>query len=204
MRARISSFYLPLALVSLLLSAPEVRAEFKCSSDISYKWVKRPPVASHSPRTDAVAPGSRTPSPTATPVSPAPTPEPTTVRLLGIERGGNDEAIARAALQMETDRQRIRASEACKRDHESFGTCVALKMSARSNVLNSLSFSARSELERALTEECRQQEGSCLSVEVSEPKCREIVVAQPTASPAAEKPSDTKGSKEPAKNGKKK
>jgi hypothetical protein len=203
MRARISSFYLPLALVSLLLSAPEVTAEFRCSSDISYKWVKRPPAASHSPRADAVAQG-RTPAPTATPLPPAPTPEPTIVRLLGLERGGSDEASARTALQMEADRQRIRASEACKRDHESFGTCVALKMSSQANVLNSLSFSTRAELEKALTEECRQQEGSCLGVEVSEPKCREIVVAQPTASPAAEKPSDTKGSKEPAKNGKKK
>ena len=204
MRASISSFYLPLVLVSLLLSATEVTAEFRCSSDISYKWVKRPPVASHSPHADGVAPGGRAPAPTATPVPPAPTPEPTIVRLLGLERGGSDEASARTALQMEADRQRIRASEACKRDHESFGTCVALKMSAQANVLNSLSFATRAELEKALTEECRQQEGTCLGVEVSEPKCREIVVAQPAASPAAEKPSDTKGSKEPAKNGKKK
>jgi hypothetical protein len=123
---------------------------------------------------------------------------------LGLERGGSDEATARTALQMETDRQRIRASEACKRDHEAFGTCVALKMSSQANVLNSLSFSARSELEKALAEECRQQEGTCLGVDVSEPKCREVVAVQPSASPASEKPSDTKGSKEPAKDGKKK
>jgi hypothetical protein len=77
-------------------------------------------------------------------------------------------------------------------------------MRSQANVLNSLSFSTRAELEKALTEECRQQEGTCLGVEVSEPKCREIVVAQPVASPAAEKPSDTKGSKEPSKDAKKK
>jgi hypothetical protein len=105
---------------------------------------------------------------------------------------------------METDRQRIRASEACKREHEAFGTCVALKMSARATVLNSLSFSARSELERALAEECRQQEGTCLGVEVSEPKCREIVAAKPSASPEPEKPGDAKGAKQPPKDGKKK
>jgi hypothetical protein len=123
---------------------------------------------------------------------------------MGLERGGIDEAAARAALQMETDRQRIRATEACKREHEAFGTCVALKLSSRSTVLNSLSFSARSELEKALAEECRQQEGTCLGIEVSEPKCREIVVAQPSASPAGQKPADTKGAKEPAKDAKKK
>ena len=148
--------------------------------------------------------GSRNPAPTANPGPPVSTPEPTIVRLLGLERGGNDEASARTALQMETDRQRIRASEACKRDHEAFGTCVALKMSSQANILNSLSFSARSELEKALAEECRQQEGTCLGVDVSEPKCREIVAAKPSASQAPDKPSDTKGSKEPAKEGKKK
>jgi hypothetical protein len=77
-------------------------------------------------------------------------------------------------------------------------------MSSQANILNSLSFSARSELEKALAEECRQQEGTCLGVDVSEPKCREIVAAKPSASQAPDKPSDTKGSKEPAKEGKKK
>jgi hypothetical protein len=77
-------------------------------------------------------------------------------------------------------------------------------MSAQASVLNSLSFSGRSELEKALTEECRHQEGSCTGVEVAEPKCAEVVAAQPAASPGPDKPSDTKGSKEPAKDGKKK
>ncbi len=147
---------------------------------------------------------SHSPPPAPTSVPPTATPEPTIVRLLGVERGGNDEPGARAALQIETDRQRIRASEACKREHEAFGTCVALKMSSNSSALNSMSFSARAELEKALTEECRQQEGTCLAVEVSEPKCREIVVAQPSQSPVPDQPADTKGAKEPSKDGKKK
>jgi len=200
MRARILSFYLPLVLLSSLLSAPEGIAEFKCSSDISYKWVKTQPAAAPS----LVGGGSlsHTPSPTAVP--PTGAPEPTIVRLMGLERGGIDEAAARAALQMEADRQRIRASEACKREHEAFGTCVALKMSSQANVLNSLGFSARSELEKALTDECRLQEGSCLGVDISEPTCREIAPPVAAASPVAEKPADTKGAKEPAKPAKKK
>lgn len=203
MRARISSFYLPLALASLVLSAPQGMAEFKCSSEISYKWAKRQPAPTPHAGT-AVKAGGPSQAPAPTPAPPQPTPEPTIVRLLGLERGGTDEVSARASLQTETDRQRIRASEACKRDHEAFGTCVALKMSGQATVLNSLSFSARAELEKALTEECRQQEGTCLGVEVSEPKCREVVAAQPSASPAPDKQADTKGAKEPAKDGKKK
>ena len=200
MRARIVSFCLPVALLSPLLSASSVYAEFRCSADISYTWVKKAAVETSRPE----GPRGTTPGQTPTPLPPVPTPEPTLVRLLGVERGGVEEASAKAALQLETDRQRIRASEACKREHEAFGTCVALKMNARSTVLNSLSFSARSELERALAEECRQQQGTCLAVDVSEPKCREIVVAQPAPSPAPEKSADTKGGKAPAKDAKKK
>ncbi len=175
-------------------------AEFRCSADISYKWVKTPAAEVSRPE----APRGTSVGSTPTSVPAPPTPEPAIVRLLGIERAGVDEATARGTLQMEADRQRIRASEACKREHESFGTCVALKMSSRSTVLNSLSFSARAELEKALAEECRHQEGTCVGVEVSEPKCREIVAAQPSPSPAPEKSADTKGAKPAAKDAKKK
>ena len=173
------------------LSAYEVSAEFRCSSEISYKWVKRPaePRPSHHASALGGAAG-QTPVPTPTPLPPAPNPEPSVVRLMGLERAGVDEAAAKVSLQMEVDRQRIRASEACKRDHESYGTCVALKMSARSTILNSLSFNARADLEKALAEECKQQEGTCLGVDVTEPKCREIVEAKPTEPAAA--PADKK------------
>lgn len=200
MRVRIVSFWLSVALLSLLLSASSGSAEFRCSADISYKWLKKP--AAEVARPDA--PRGTAVGPTPTPVPPTPVQEPVIVRLLGIERAGVDEATAKGALQMEADRQRIRASEACKREHEAFGTCVALKMSSRSTILNSLSFSARAELEKALADECRHQEGTCVGVEVSEPKCREIVITQPSPSPAPEKSADTKGAKPAAKDAKKK
>ena len=172
--------------MSSTLCVCEVMAEFRCSSEISYKWVKSPPEPrpSHGGPAPVALPG-QTPVANPTPRPPAPTPEPTIVRLMGLERSGSDENAAKGSLQMEVDRQRIRASEACKRDHESYGTCVALKMSARSTILNSLSFNARADLEKALAEECKQQEGTCLGVDVSEPKCREIVEAKPTEPPAA-------------------
>ena len=211
MRVRISSFCLPLAV--LLWGAPtaeQAAAEFRCNAEISYKWVKRVSEASVSvggaPAPVGSAHGaapSKTPAPAPTPVPPRATPEPTIVRLMGLERAGTDEASAKATLQMDIERQRIRASEACKRDHESYGTCVALKMGANASVLNSLGFSARAELEKALNEECKQQEGTCLGVDVTEPKCREIVEAKPTPPSEAEKPADSKagakGGKDPKK-----
>jgi hypothetical protein len=123
---------------------------------------------------------------------------------MGVERSGSDEPSARENLQVDIDRHRIRASEACKRDHESYGTCVALKMSSNASTLNSLSFNARGDLEKALSEECKQQEGTCLGVEVTEPKCREIVVAKPSAAPDSEKTDDTKAAAKGAKDTKKK
>ena len=197
MRARNLYFCLSFALVSSTLSAHQVSAEFRCASEISYKWVKTAtePRPLHGAAAPVAVPG-QTPV-TTQPPPPKPTPEPTVVRLMGLERAGVDENTAKVSLQMEVDRQRIRASEACKRDHESYGTCMALKMSARSTILNSLSFNARADLEKALAEECKQQEGTCLGVDVTEPKCREIVEAKPTepAAAAADKKADAKKKK---------
>ncbi len=206
MRARISSFYLPLALICLVPFTNQASAEFRCNADISYRWVKRVPEVSTLPappvggghgsaRSQAAAP---------TPLPPKPTPEPTIVRLIGVERSGEDEATAKANLQVDIDRHRIRASEACKRDHESYGTCVALKMSSNASVLNSLGFSARADLEKALNEECRQQEGTCLGVDVSESKCREIVAAKPSAAPEGDKADASKAAPKGGKDPKKK
>ena len=204
MRVTISSFCLPLVL--LCWGAPcaeQAAAEYRCNAEISYKWVKR---VAEVPTPAAVARGvghNQTPSPSLTPEPPKPTPEPAIVRLMGLERSGTDEASAKATLQMDIERQRIRASEACKRDHEGYGTCVALKLGANASTLNSLGFGARAELEKALNEECKQQEGTCLGVDVTEPKCREIVESKPTIPSDGEKPADSKagakGGKDPKK-----
>jgi hypothetical protein len=55
--------------------------------------------------------------------------------------------------------------------------------------LNSLSFSARSKVEEALIEECKLQQGRCVSIDSGEPTCRVIVGAAEPASVAAEAPS---------------
>lgn len=203
MRARISSFYLALALVFTATYVTDASAEFRCTADISYKWVKKvlePPTSHPSAPAGPGHGAAPTPAPTATP---KPSPEPSIVRLMGVERSGADEASAKASLQTEVERQRIRASEACKRDHESYGTCVALKMSGNASTLNSLGFGARTELEKALSEECRQQEGTCMGVDVTEPKCREIADAAPAAADGA-KDADPKAGAKGGKDAKKK
>jgi hypothetical protein len=160
-------------------------AEFACQSDVSYKWAR-------TTRNETVPQGASAGA-TKGPAVPAATAgsgqqaEPLIVRFLGIERVGKDEAEAKRVLETEINRQKVRASEDCLREHEAFGVCVATKLSTKSSVLNSLSFSARADLEKALTEECQGQQGRCLGVEASQPVCRELVSAQPTVAADAKK-----------------
>jgi hypothetical protein len=180
------SFISPV-LTSVLMLFPALgNAEFICSSDVSYKWVKT--AASKSEESVVPQKESKEVSVTPTAAPAVPAAAPSQVRYASVERGGADEAAAKTALNIELSRQKARASERCKREHESFGECLATKLSVKGTVLNSLSFSARAQLEKALTEECQAQQGTCLSVESSEPACREAVKVNKSgsASPGAE------------------
>lgn len=172
-------------------------AEFSCSSEVSYKWVKQTSDA------DGATGGSvATASPTGTPgtggaekkgsgdSADKPQPVPSNMRFATVERAAKDEASAKNALAVEVARQKARASERCKRDHENFGECLATKLSVKSSLLNSLGFSTRAQVETAITEECKAQQGTCLTVESADPVCREVAAGTPApadAAPAADK-----------------
>lgn len=172
------------ALSSMVSSAPSAYAEFACRGDVVYKWVRTSVEAE--PSTAGGGAGALTQGTPA--AQPAPAEEPRTVRLIEVERVGKDEAAAKLLLEGELARQKVRASEACVRQHEALGSCVSTKLAANAHVLNSLGFSARTALEEALTTECRSQQGRCMGVEASAAQCREIAAAAP---PAAE--DDKKG-----------
>ncbi len=177
-------------------------AEFACSADVSYTWVKSPADSGHPDAVDHQA-TSETPagrgggrqgadSQAVKPNTPPPEPKPAVVRFASVQRAGLDEAGAKANLQVELQRQKVRASEQCKRDHESIGDCMATKLSSRASTLNSLGFSARAELEKALTRECSGQQGVCLSVDSTEPQCRQYGSGKAGDQAAADKKSPAK------------
>lgn len=173
-----------LSVAGALHETRQAQAEFVCLSDISYQWVKQEPqptLAEDGGRSKARSASGQTPLPVSTAVQNAQDksdPEPSIVRFATVERRGRDEVEAKSALQIEVNRQKGRASDKCRQDHENFGQCLATKLSVKSSVLNSLSFSARAQLEKALTEECQIQLGTCLNVASTEPACREIVGEQ--------------------------
>lgn len=173
--------FLPLLSVVFVVIMPQfAEGEFKCSAQVSYKWVK-----------DA-------PQKTGTPPAAPPTPgEPSTVHFASVERSGADEAAAKVALDIELTRQKVRASEACRREHEGYGECVARKFGAHKGTIESLSFSARKEFEKALLEECKGQVGSCVTVTSTDPACKEVVLAP--AADAAPAEGDKKDDKKKKK-----
>lgn len=188
--------YFSIGVMSLFLSAvvlpSSVWAEFSCSSEVSYRWVKGKVPAPPAPAPQGGKSASGTPAATTPSANGSATAGGTIVRFSAIQRTGADEAAAKQALAAEVGRQKIRASEACKRDHEGFAGCMATNMSVKASLLNSLSFSARTELEKAILDECREQQGSCASVDSAEPQCKEVVVAEAPAAAADAKKGDAK------------
>jgi hypothetical protein len=161
-------------------------AEFACSAEVSYKWTKGKVAVQSAGGASGAAGGASGGRAGATATAAAGGAPPSVVRFSTVERTGADEVAAKAALQIEINRQKVRASESCKRDHEGFGACVSTKLSVQSSVLNSLSFSVRNEVEKAILDECREQQGACVAVESSDPSCKEIVAAAVPASGAGD------------------
>jgi hypothetical protein len=179
------------AVVGYAQSGPAY-AEFACSVDVSYRWVKDGGSdSSDIPHADIGKKADASEARGATGV--AETAESTVgtkedapkaamseilVRFASIERRGKSEQDARAGLLVEVNRQKARAHDRCRREHESFGDCVSTKMGIKASTLNSLSFSARSKVEEALIDECRVQQGRCGAVDSGEPVCRDLSAAQ--------------------------
>lgn len=135
--------------ITIALAPIKAEAEFLCKSSVSYKWKK--------------AKGE----------------EEVEVAFQLIERSGTDEAKAKLALNGAVDRAKGEAFEACKKDHEDLASCISNKYSAYGSTLRSLGFGARKALEDAITSDCTAQEGRCLVTSAADPKCEEIVAAEP-------------------------
>ncbi len=178
MRVGIVRFALLLVAAVWAAGAAPAAAEFVCSSDVSFSWAKAvTPVPTPSDEAAGVARQAGKGGPSHTPA--ATSPAPIVVRVAGVQRFGLDEAGAKANLEIEVNRQKTRAAESCRRDHESPGDCLATKLASRASTLNSLGFSARAELEKALRTECFEQQGTCLGAESSPPQCREYARLKP-------------------------
>jgi len=180
----------------VLLTLPawtQVHAEVECSSEVFYTWTKSSAEAEQPEgamgQGDSSAPPQETAEnlPAAAGAKGAPgdtaagakSGKLQTVRFFIAQRRGTDEATAKDALQLEVQRQKTRAAERCKRAHESTGECLTTKLSIKSSTLNSLSFSARAQAEKALLEECQVKQGRCIAVDAAPVTCRDLSASGP-------------------------
>ncbi len=170
-------FFLELLVSTLsgvVVAAGLAHAEVACVAEVSYRWMKEGPSSAET------APGigdkSKEAPKAAAKAEPAKqgASNEQRVRCATVERSGKDEGAVRAGLLIEVNRQKARAHERCKRDHESFGDCVSTKLAAKASTLNSLSFSARTKVEEALIQECQAQQGRCVAIDSEEPTCRNL------------------------------
>jgi hypothetical protein len=197
-----------------LLPCTRAYSEVECSSEVFYTWTKQAAEADQQgaaiePVGAAATPASAAPppppaaagaqSPTGGSAAGAANPQVQTVRFLVVQRKAQDEAAAKSALQVEVQRQKTRAAERCKRAHESTGECLTTKLSIKSSTLNSLSFSARAQAEKAILEECQMQQGHCLAVDAAPTTCRELSAAGPAVEASGAKGKEAGAGKPDAK-----
>lgn len=148
-----------LVIVGILLGfAPGwARAEFVCRADVSYQWKRE------KEETALTVPFSR------------------------IEARGKDEAAAKAGIAEQVVREKTRASEQCRQNHENTAGCVARKFELYGVSMHTLGFSGRKKLEEAITSDCAAAQGLCVESAAGDPVCTEIVEAAPEAAPKDKK-----------------
>lgn len=156
---------------SVVLDAQIARADFVCSSDVTYKWKEE---------------GVGTPAAGSANSEKA-------VHFSITDAAGDSEEAAKAKLSPLLIAAKARAALACQEEHENQSKCIATKYSAMSTVVNSLSFSARKELEESIISDCKKSQGKCLEASSSDPKCSEVKKAEATPQGGSDAKSETKG-----------
>lgn len=97
-----------------------------------------------------------------------------TIQWTILETTGSDEASAKQRLKELAAKQEVKALTECEKKHHNLSGCMAAKYSGMSNVLRTLSFTARNTLEEAIAEDCASEQGECLKVTTTEAVCEAV------------------------------
>lgn len=152
-----------IVLSSLVFRIEAALGQVTCVSEVSYRW--------SSDSSGVVA----APSPTAQSDSKEGqsnlAPSGNAIFWARLTASGGDEVKVRAALAEKVTREKVRASDSCKRLHENTAACISTKHSALSATIQAQGFDARKKLENAIQADCEMQRGKCLEILSSEPAC---------------------------------
>ncbi|NLF25622.1 MAG: hypothetical protein GX589_08220 [Deltaproteobacteria bacterium] len=129
--------------------------------------------------------------------------EPQSVFFINVAGNAADMEAAKVQVSRLADSEKVRARDACMRQHENLSGCISAKFAAESSLLAKLGFSARKSLEEAINADCKSQQGQCLEPVVSEIKCLQTEEAKEEGQDQASKKGKEESSSDtPAKKGK--
>ncbi len=114
---------------------------------------------------------------------------------------GIDEESAKNKLKEAVEAEKSISLAGCKQGHENLAGCIAAKFQSLGDTYQALGFSARKTMEDAISKDCENQQGLCVSASSTDAACVQRFEGAP--SPTPEEGGDKKEEKGKAK-GKKK
>ncbi len=147
-------------------------AEVTCEANVSYIWKKKPPPPPPIPAQGATAVPTPTPTGDAQPTS-SPKEEPTPVEVLykRIGETGTVELEVKNKLASRLPLVEAEALNDCNRLHANQSSCVATRFGAMRRDYQLFDFGTRKAVLNALTEDCRDNYGDCLSAKSGQIFC---------------------------------
>lgn len=173
-----NSFLLFLPILFVVSSA---EAEFRCRSDVRFKWQKKD---DSTPQPNKGGTGKSAPQ------ADNSTDQDKSIRdvfFKNVEAKGDTEDDTKNKLKDLVSEERALADSSCRELHENQTKCLALKYSQNASVIGMLSFLQRKDFEKKIIEDCEMSSGSCLGSAATEPICLEIKKADAQPSPEAGK-----------------
>lgn len=169
---------LVILMISLTALIPgALHAEFRCQADVSYVWKKTPPVLEEGEKQQMSDEQE----------------EPKRLVFSQPFSEAETEEKARAKLESLVLRERGKAREACRREHENVSHCIGSKLESMRGVLDRSGFSVRQRLEESIQTDCEQKRGLCQKTEVSEYVCEETAAAAAEEGEEGEEEDEKKG-----------
>jgi len=169
---------------SFFLVASSVPAEFRCESEVRYRWKPTVKAVPLKPGTAGEQAAPEKPSGSEEKKDGAGNQDGREVFWSLSSSTGELEDQAKASLKTIITEQRAKADMACRDAHENQTKCVATKYLQNATTFQMMGFTQRKAFEKKIIEDCEQASGNCLGSAATEPVCQEVKKAE--AAPAAD------------------
>ncbi len=153
-----------------------------CTSEFSYKWKRIPP-----PPPPELA-GGKKGKPAALPTPDPDLYQPIESPAISIKESGTIEDEVKARVQAAVNDTTIQAMKICVDLHQNLGTCLSKKLGAVSVQLDRMDFDTKRAIREQSLEDCKKEQGICLSTSKTEITCRQEIVPTPAPTEAAKDP----------------